>query len=85
MLGNRWFDGRGTFKATGMSNTGGPPVQETITGTYLVNAECEITLTYNQGGTNFSWFGGAYGSVSGFTLMQVDPGGAVIVGSMQLQ
>src|SRR6185436_9902824 len=33
VLGNRWFDGRGTFKAAGMSNTGGLPAQETITGT----------------------------------------------------
>ena len=78
------FDGQGGFTASTVANYNGAVTPESISGTYTINAECELTMQYTLD-QPVTWFGGLYGSSAGSTLMLIDPPGSVVIGTIQQQ
>jgi hypothetical protein len=61
------FDGQGGFTASTVANYNGAVTPESLSGTYTINAACELTMQYTD--QSVTWFGGLYGNSIG-TIQQ---------------
>ena len=74
------FDGKGGFTGQATVSTGGPVATETLTGTYSIDALCNVSMSYSLAG-NHTWAGMLTNQSSGANLIVTD-NGAVITGTL---
>jgi len=80
-VGSVSFDRNGGFTANTNASYGGAIFPEGFSGTYSVDASCNITMNYSLG-QPYTWQGPLTDDGSGADLMVTSPPGAAVVGTL---